>query len=226
MTYLFHTYIYAPILAVLVFIYQNVSFHDLGIAIIELTILVRFVLFPIFFKSAKDQALMQRIQPHIKEIQEKHKDDKEAQAKALMSLYKEHKLNPFSGFLLLLLQLPVFIALYQVFQHELSNGLFDNLSFLGLINLGEKSVVIAILAALFQFFQTKLMMAKTKSNAGAQGQMASMNKIMLFVGPGISFVILLNLPAALGFFWVVSTLFSIGQQLYINKEMDKDPRLA
>jgi len=224
MVYLFQTYIYTPILSVLVFIYQNTSFHDLGVAIIELTILVRIVLFPIFFKSAKDQALMQRIQPHIKEIQEKHKDNKEAQAKALLSLYKEHKLNPFSGFFLLLLQLPVFFALYQVFQNELSNGLFDNLVFLGLINLGETSVVIAIVAALFQFVQTKLMMAKTKK--GEVNTMASMNKIMVVVGPAISFFILLNLPAALGFFWIISTLFSIGQQLYINKQFNADPRLT
>jgi len=224
MAYLFQTYIYAPILYVLVFIYQNTSFHDLGVAIIELTILVRIVLFPIFFKSAKDQALMQRIQPRIKEIQEKHKENKEAQAKALLLLYKEHKLNPFSGFFLLLLQLPVFFALYQVFRNELSNGLFDNLMFLGLINLGETSVVIAIVAALFQFVQTKLVMAKTKR--GEVNTMASMNKIMVIVGPAISFFVLLNLPAALGFFWIISTLFSIGQQLYINKQFNADPRLV
>lgn len=223
MAYIFHTYIYAPILSVLVFIYQNISFHDLGIAIAELTILVRFVLFPIFFKSAKDQALMQRIQPHIKEIQEKHKDNKEEQAKALMSLYKEHKLNPFSGFFLLLLQLPVLFAIYQIFERELSVGLFDNLTFLGLINLGEKSLVIAVLAALFQFVQTKLMMSKTKKGDG--GSMASMNKIMVVVGPAISFFILMNLPSALGFFWIISTIFSIGQQLYINKQFNADPRL-
>lgn len=222
MAYLFHVYIYTPILAILTFLYRNISFHDLGIAITELTVLVRVVLFPLFFKSAKDQALMQRIQPHIKEIQEKHKDDKEAQAKALIALYKEHKLNPFSGFFLLLLQLPVLFAVYQIFERGLSADIFDNRSFLGLIDLGERSVVIAVLAALFQFIQMKLMTPATKKDRGGA---AAVNKTMAIVGPAFTFLILLNLPSALGFFWVISTLFSIGQQLYINKQLSADPKL-
>ena len=109
---LYTTYLYQPILAVLVFIYNSVGFSDLGLSIIILTILVRIILFPIFYKSAKDQTLLQRLQPHIKKIQLDHKDNREVQAKALLSLYKEHKVNPFTGFALLLVQLPIFIVLF------------------------------------------------------------------------------------------------------------------
>src|SRR3989344_4200053 len=102
MANLFNNFIYEPLLAVLVFIYQNIAFGDLGLSVILLTVFVRVVLFPVFWKSAKDQALMNRLQPHIKQIQLDHKDDREEQAKKLMALYKEHRLNPLSGFLLLL----------------------------------------------------------------------------------------------------------------------------
>jgi len=222
MTYLFNTYIYAPILSVLIFIYRYVAFHDLGVAIIILTVLVRVVLFPIFFKSAKDQSLMQRIQPRIQEIQEKHKDDKEAQAKALMSLYKEHKLNPFAGFFLLLLQLPIFLALFQMFTKELSTGVFDSHMFLGFVDLGAKSIVLAIIAAFLQYFQGKLALAPAKPKEGQkENSTLAVAKIMTVVGPAVTVIILINLPAALGLYWAVSTAFSVAQQVYINRALDK-----
>ncbi|OYV73260.1 MAG: hypothetical protein B7Z74_04215 [Deltaproteobacteria bacterium 21-66-5] len=97
MSALFHTYLYTPIFAVLIFLYHNISFGDLGVAIIELTLLVRLILLPLFHKSAKDQTIMQRLQPHVRKIQVEHKDAKERQAKELMALYREHRVNPFSG---------------------------------------------------------------------------------------------------------------------------------
>lgn len=220
-TNLFNTYIYAPILGALVFIYENIAFYDLGIAIIILTIVVRIVLFPIFYKSAKDQTLMQKIQPKIKELQEKYKEDKEAQAKALMALYKEHKLNPFSGFLLILLQLPVFIALFRIFSNGLSGGVFDNIIFLGLIDLSEKSIVLAVLAAGLQYIQGKMTFVSQKGEKNNPA--ASIGKIMVIVGPAITLAILFSLPSALGVYWVVSTIFSIGQQVFINKKINEKP---
>lgn len=219
---LFHTYIYQPILYILIFLYENVAFHDLGIAIFELTIIVRVVLFPIFYKGAKDQAVLQKLQPRIKEIQDTHKENKEEQTKALLSLYREHKFNPFSSFFLLLLQLPVFIALFQIFTRELSTSVFDSHMLLGLINLGEKSIPIAIIAAGLQYFQAKLSLPKQipqKDKQGFKNPMASFGKTMTILGPGFTFIILLNLPAALGFYWAASTVFSLVQQVYINKKM-------
>jgi len=219
---IFNAYVYEPIFEVLVFIYNTVSFHDLGTAIIILTILVRIVLFPVFYKSAKDQTLMQKIQPKMKELQEKFKNDKEAQAKALMGLYKEHNLNPFSGFLLLLVQLPIFIALFRMFSNGLSNGLFDSTMFLGLIDLSEKSIVLAVLAAGLQYIQGKMTFAAQGSGKEGQGSnpAASMGKIMIVVGPVLTLAILSSLPSALGVYWTASTVFSVGQQFYINKKIN------
>lgn len=215
----FHDYFYTPLFGILVFIYQNITLHDLGIAIIVITLLVRVVLFPLFYKGAKDQALLQRLQPHIKKIQLDHKDNKEMQAKALMELYKSNKLNPFSGIVLLLVQLPVIIAIYQVFLRELSNPIFDNLLFLGLMNVGQKNIVLAIFAALLQYWQGKLSMPKQQNKSDNPMEMAG--KMMVFMGPAFTLVILMNLPSALGLYWSVSTLFSVGQQLVINKKLEK-----
>lgn len=222
MSGIFHTYLYAPILWVFVFIYENLAFRDIGFSIFLLTILVRVVLFPIFYKSAKDQSLMQRIQPKLKKIQTEYKDNKEEQARQMMGLYKENKLNPFSGFLLLLVQLPVFIVLFQIFTRELSTSAFDNQLFLGLINLGEKSIVIAIIAAGLQYLQSKLLLPPSQKENKEEDTMARVGRTMVVVGPVLTFFILMNLPSALGFYWMVSSVFSIIQQLYINKKIPKE----
>jgi YidC/Oxa1 family membrane protein insertase len=215
MAAIFNTIVYQPILWVLVLLYQNVSFGNLGIAIILLTILVRVVLLPLFYKGAKDQTVLQRLQPHIRKIQLDHKDDKEKQAKAMMELYKTNRVNPFSGFLLLLLQLPVFIALFEIFTNGIKSALFPNPSFLG-IALGASSLVLAVLAAALQYFQGRMAMPAGKD-------MESTQKIMVFVGPLVTVLVLGNLPAALSLYWSVSNLFSLGQQFYINKKLTPLP---
>ncbi len=221
---IFNKFLYEPLLNALIFLYQNFSFHDLGIAIIILTILIRLVLFPLFYKGAKDQAIMQRLAPKIKEIQKTHKDDKEKQTRAMMDLYKEHKVNPFSGFLLLLIQLPVLIALYKVFL----NGFLATSSlgganklFLGFINLGQKSIYIVLLAAIVQYFQGKLALPKTTKSFAEMDTMEKMGQQMVFMGPIMTFVILyfLNLPAAVAIYWLTTSAFSVIQQVIINKKI-------
>ncbi|MDP3974942.1 MAG: YidC/Oxa1 family membrane protein insertase [Candidatus Jorgensenbacteria bacterium] len=222
---LFHAYIYEPVFAVLVWIYQVVPPHDLGVSIILLTFVVRIVLLPLFWKSAKDQSILQMLQPKVKEVQENHKGDREAQGRALIALYREHRVNPLSGIFFLILQLPVFIALFQIFTRELTNAAFDSTVFLGLINLEEKSIVLAILAAGLQYFQARLMptFGTSKTNGTNKFDSAKMTKLFgLVVGPAITLVILTSLPSALGLYWVTSTIFSIGQQLVINKTIKRE----
>ncbi|MDO8557126.1 MAG: YidC/Oxa1 family membrane protein insertase [Candidatus Jorgensenbacteria bacterium] len=215
---LYNYFLYHPILWLLVEIYNTVAFHDLGIAIILLTILVRVVLLPLFYKGAKDQVIMQRLQPKIKEIQETHRENKERQARELMSLYREHRVNPLSSILLVAIQLPILIALYQVFGKEALSATFDNLSFLSLINLGEKSVALVAIAAILQYIQGKLALPK-QSPADGPNPVAAIGKTMVYVGPLLTLVILVNLPSALGLYWAISTAFSVIQQIYINKHV-------
>jgi len=226
MTDLFKIYLYQPILNILIFIYQNLAIHDFGLAVIILTLLVRIILFPVFYKGAKDQAIMQKLQPQIKKIQQDYKDNKEKQAKELIALYQKYNFNPFSGFLLLIIQLPILIALYQVFVKELTNSAFDNLYFLGLINLGERNVVLVVIAALFQYYLARLSLfssqnfKKENKNSIYSSLSKNVNRLTVWLGPILTVTILSVLPSALALYWLVSTLFSIWQQIFIiNKKV-------
>ncbi|MEX0690029.1 MAG: YidC/Oxa1 family membrane protein insertase, partial [Candidatus Paceibacterota bacterium] len=217
---LFNTLFYNPMFEGLLFIYDLIGAEGLGLSIIILTIIIRIVLSPFFYKGAKNQTLMQRLQPEMNRIKKKFKDNKEEQAKAMMGLYKEHNLNPFSSFLLLIIQLPIFLALFQIFRNSetiITN--FGDPLFLG-IHLAEASIVLAIVAAILQYFQGKLALAKS-SNESSSKQQKNIGKAMIYFAPIISLVILTTLPSALALYWIVSTLFSIGQQIIINNTLDK-----
>lgn len=230
---LFNQILYYPLWNALVLIYQYASFHDLGIAIIILTILIRVILFPLFYKGARDQAIIQRLAPRIKKIQEEHKHDKEKQAKAMMDLYKEHKVNPFSGFLLLLVQLPVLIALYRVFLNGFKSSVMDNLySFvphlqtfnhysLGFIDLSSRNLIIVLLAAGAQYYQSKLMLPPKAANPKDASAAESMARNMLYMGPifTIIFLYVFNLPSAVAIYWLTTSAFSAIQQIVINKNI-------
>src|SRR3989344_8721224 len=123
----FNIILYQPLFNALVSLYNTVAFQDLGVAIILLTFVVRVILYPLFYHSFKNQTLMQKIHPEIQKIQHNHKGNREKQAQALMELYKQHKVNPFSGFFLILVQLPVLIVLYQLFLKGLNPETFTNL---------------------------------------------------------------------------------------------------
>src|SRR3989338_2103800 len=99
---MFQNFLLTPLFNALIFFYNTIGFQDLGISIILLTALIRTIFLPLFYKSTKNQILLQRLQPEIQKIQHNHKDNKEKQAQAMMNLYKQHNVNPFSVFLILL----------------------------------------------------------------------------------------------------------------------------
>jgi len=215
MAYLFKTFLYHPLEQALVWLYNTVAFHDLGLAIILLTVAVRIVLYPLFYKAFKNQTMMQKIQPHIKQIQHDHKENKEKQAQALMALYKEHNINPFSGFLMLLVQLPILIALYKLFVSGIPAEL-NPISF-GLLNLQTRNIVMIGLAAIAQYFQGRLSLPPNiKTDDSTTSRVA---RQMVFMGPVLTLVILYTTPAAVGLYWLVSSIFSLGQQIIINKHV-------
>lgn len=228
----FNIILYQPMFNALVFLYKYVAFEDLGVAIVLLTILIRGILYPLFYHSFKNQTLMQKIQPEIQKIQHDHKNDREKQAQALLALYKQNKVNPFSGFFLILIQLPILIVLYQLFLKGLSPEAFTNLySFvsapteihnisLGLLDLQSRSILIVVFAAILQYFQGKLSLPKKSGNDDSP--MARMSRNMIFIGPVLSIVILSSLPSAIGLYWLTSSAFSIMQQLIINKTLRKN----
>ena len=231
---LFNLILYQPLFNALIFLYAYLSGHDFGIAIIILTAAIRLALYPLMAQSIRSQKILNELQPKIQEIQKQYKDDKQQQAKAMMELYQKEKFNPFGGCLPLLIQLPILLALYQVFWRGFqaeqlgflysfvpSPGVIDPM-FLGLINLTQPNIVFAILAGIFQFFQSKMMMPQMKKQQRGSDQMAqfsgAMQKQMVYLLPVFTVFILWKLPAAIGLYWLVTTLFSIIQQYLIYKK--------
>ena len=235
--YLYHILLYQPLYNSLVLLYHYLPGHDFGLSIIVLTLLVRLILYPLMHSSLKSQKAMSALQPKLQEIQRKHKGDLTKQSQAIMELYRKEKINPTSGFLSLLIQLPLLIALYQVFWKFSTPGQVVYLysfvpnpgeiepMFLNLLNLAEPSVPLAILAGIFQFFQTKMITPPSKKG-GSKDSMSRFTQVfqkeMLYFFPIFTVLILWRLPSAIGLFWITTTLFSIGQQYIVYGKGDSN----
>jgi YidC/Oxa1 family membrane protein insertase len=232
---LFHIFLYQPLFNCLVFLYTYVPGKDIGIAIILLTILIKILLYPTSAKAVISQLAMQKLQPRMKEIQEKYKDDKEKQAHEMLELYKKEKVNPFSG---LLIQIPiiiVLIALYKVFMEgfnpEALTVLYKfipnpgeiNHMFFQVIDLAKPNLWLAILAGITQYFQAKTLMPQKQSKnlSGSIDTAAMIQKQTLYFFPIITIVILMGLPSALGLYWATSSVLSVLQQELILKKNKK-----
>ncbi|PIR06582.1 MAG: hypothetical protein COV55_03600 [Candidatus Komeilibacteria bacterium CG11_big_fil_rev_8_21_14_0_20_36_20] len=221
---IFFVIFYQPIFNLLVFLYNVIPGQDLGIAIILLTLIIRLILYPLSKKSIKAQKDMQSIQPEIERIKEQYKGDKEKMGPELMALYKNKKINPFASCLPLLIQLPFLFAVYRVFYNGLKQedamsalygfisnpGILNQTAF-GFLNLANKSILLAVFAGLAQYWQSKMLMTKKKDS----GTMGAMNKQMLYIMPVVTIVIGSQFPAGLTFYWLLTTLFSVGQQYIV-----------
>ncbi len=233
MSGLFNTILYTPFFNLLVFLYNTIAFNDFGVAIILLTLIIRLLLSPLSVKTVRSQKALTELQPKIKEVQEKFKKDARKQTQEVMELYRRHKVNPFSGCFPLLIQLPVLIALYRVsvagFGEDSLSILYafiknpDSLNSisLGFIDLTKRSVLLSAIAGAAQFWQTKMSLSFSKSSASPGDQktnpLAAMNQQMLYFFPIITIIISMSFPAGLPLYWIATTLFSVFEQVYINK---------
>ena len=214
------------------FLYQTAAFYDLGIAIIFLTVLLRVALWPLASKALRSQKELMALQPEIKKLQEQHKNNKDEQMKRVMALYKEKKVNPFSGFLPILIQLPVLFALYQVFfagfKDESLFALYSFIPnpgamqhlFLGMIDLAAThNIVLAVMAGAFQFYQSRMMLndqlKRQKTPVAHNDFAAHMSKQMVYVMPAVIAFTAYILPAGIALYLTVTTIFSIVQQVHV-----------
>lgn len=193
-----------------------------GIAIIILTIVFRLATFPLNLKQIKSTKAMNALVPERKKLEEKFKGDKEGLNKAMMELYAKHKINPLAGCLPLLIQMPIFIAMFRVIQ-DTDN--FANTMFLG-IDLARNASelgsfvgpILPILAGLTTYLQSKQSMADNP--AAGQGGMGAMTTIMPLMIVFFSW----SLPAGLALYWLVGNIFSITQHHFLNKKVDFTPQ--
>ncbi|MFA6322177.1 MAG: YidC/Oxa1 family membrane protein insertase [Candidatus Buchananbacteria bacterium] len=245
MIQLFNTILVQPLLNLLVFIYNTVPGNDLGIAIIILTLLIKLVLYPLSLQAIRSQKAMQELQPKMEEIKRLYKNEKEKQAKAMMDLYKENKVNPFSSCLPLLIQIPFLLAVYQVFRVGLQSKSFEllypfvqnpgtmNLISVGFLDLSKPNLILAAITALAQFWQTKMLMTKmppkeVRKTEGSKDEdmMAMMNKQMLYFMPAMTFFIGFSLPSGLILYWLVMTLLTVLQQYFMFGKKKKEPEIT
>ncbi len=227
MVQFFTTTIYQPIFNLFVWFYNLVG--DVGVAILLITILFQLILYPLNNKSIRAQKQLADLQPELERIKRENKGDQQKLATETMKLYKDNKINPFGSCLPVLIQIPIFLALFYVFQNAfretsfellypfVSNpGSIDPVMF-GIYDLSGNSAVLAILAGIAQFIQTKMLMAKRPPvNAGEgakdESMAALMNKQMLYMMPVLTVVIGFQFPAGVVLYWFFRTVLSIIQQ--------------
>ena len=201
-------------------------FHDSaglswGMSIIALTVVTRAVLIPLTYKQLKGMRAMQALQPQIKELQEKFKNDKQRMQQEMMRFYKENKVNPLASCLPLIAQLPVFITLFYVLRHELPPDMgcpaagpcsAYGAEFLFIHDLTGKATGGELIALLILYVGTQLVSGMVMSVTADKSQ-----RTMMFVLPLIFVPFILNFPAGLILYWITTNFWTIGQSFVIQR---------
>lgn len=232
---MFHTYLINPIYNAFIYLIGIMPYGDVGFAIIAITLIIRTVFYPLFASSIRTQMGMQAIQGELDEINKKYKDNTEERGRKTMELFKKHNVRPFSAFLSILVQIPVFIALYYAFFHVglptvASELLYPfvhapaviNTNFLGILDLlMAHNVILAILVAALQYVVAKISLTRIGTPpAGIQAQAHALQRnMMLFFLPALMGVISYTLPAAVGVYFAASSIISIGQEWFIQRQL-------
>lgn len=241
MSFIWNEVLYRPIYNALILVYEILPYKDVGLAIIILTLLIRFVLLPLTWSSMKSQRLMQSLNPELEKLKEKYKGNQEKLTQATMDFYKKHNINPLSSCLPLLIQLPILIALYQVLRNGLNVESFSllysfvpvpeyfNETFLGLIDLTQPYWPLAIVVGIVQLIQGVLLRPtqtkkkpKSEKKEGdalfnAEDLSAAMGTQFVYIMPIMTVFIAWNLFAGLPLYWITTSIFTIVTQLIMIK---------
>lgn len=238
---MFETYLIQPLYNAFIYLIGVAPNGDVGLAIIAMTLIIRAVFYPAFTASIRTQMGMQAVQGEVDEINQKYKDNPEEKARRTMQLFKDKKIRPFAGILAILVQIPIFIALYFAFFHEelpnvASNMLYSfvqvpqeiNLQFLGFLDLLQShNIPLAVVVGALQYLVVKVSLMRIK--AGPQAKlssqkaqaMAMQQNLMLYFMPALYAVITYSLPAAAGLYFGVGNLISLVQELVIKRQIEK-----
>lgn len=238
--FIFREVFYRPLFNLLIIFYQYTPPFDLGIAIFILAILIRLFLWPITSKAIKDREEMTRktkeFQEELKKIKKRYKDNSVVQREEILKLWREKKINPFSNFVPLIIQIIIFITFYRVLTSIISAPDFSSLYgfisqpaeidpfFLNLIDLSQKNKVLAFLTGFFQYLYSKIAFSSNRKpvleNKGTfqEGFQKTIQTQMSYFMPIMIFFFALALPAVIAFYWTISLLFEILQYKIIKKK--------
>ena len=236
---IWHTFFFDPVYNALVFFIDVIPGGDVGLAIIATVLLVKTILLPISIKAVKTQTAMREIEPQLKKIKEKHKDDRQQQAQAMMQVYKDAGMNPLASIFLIFLQIPIVIALYFAVYKGGGIPLPDinldllysfvaapvniTMNFLGLIDITEKSLLLALGAGITQYIHVVLTMPilPPKEEGAApnlkEDFMRNMQIQMKYVMPVLITVVAYTISAAIALYFLVSNLTTIAQEYFVRK---------
>lgn len=234
----FKVVVYEPLYNILIALIDILPGHNVGLAVIAITIMVRLALYPSSKKAIKSQVKVQEIQGDLQSINKKYKDNREERAKKTMALYKEKGINPLSPIIPLFLQIPIILSLYYIFAKSglpivnpellysfIPSPDFVTTNFLSLFDVTEKSLPIALLAGLTQFIHafvyrrfTEKNLKKDDTSFQASFQ-KSMNVQMQYIFPVVVVWFAYSLSAAIAIYWTTSNLFSIIQERLIRGSM-------
>ncbi len=209
--------------ATMVFFHDHLGF-GWGMAIVGLTFLTRLIILPLTLRQLRSMRALQVLQPQIKEIQEKYKDDRPRLQQEMMKFYQENKVNPFSSCLPLLLQLPVFITLFYTLRHDLQPHLDataavgGNVGWLFIPDLGEKATGGVLVVLLVLYVGTQLAASAVTAVSGDSTQ-----RMLMYALPLIFIPFILNFPAGLVVYWIATNTWTLGQQLAVRKWMPPPP---
>lgn len=236
---LFHTFIYLPIHNLLVFLVDIVPGGDLGVAVILVTLAIKFVLMPLSLSAVKTQRMMRVIDPEMKELREKYKDDRETQAREMLALYKKYGVKPFSSILLLIIQIPIVLGLYFVAQGATLTALDPSLlysfvavptvfstNFLGVFSVTTSSIALAVIAGITQFLYATYAIPvppkSEKKNPSMQDEFArAMAMQARFMFP-LLIALFSYTSGALALYFAASNLFMVAQE-FIARTFFKHP---
>lgn len=223
--------IYYPFLNILIFFIWLVPGHNAAWGIILLTIFVRILLLIPSQRATQAQRRIMEMQPLLDEIKAEYGDDKQGLAVAQMELYKKNNINPFSSCLLSLVQLPFMYVLFFAITRGLTldnpnlysftpRPEFINMVFLWFdLSKPDKLFILPVIAAALQFVQMWMMRPKPPKDPNVVEDPAmAMQRNMLYMFPLFTLFIAYKLPSGTALYWVVGTLFTIGQQYVVNKE--------
>lgn len=230
----FHAVFYDPIYNALVALVSIVPGSDVGIAVILVTVVIRLILLPFSLSAARTQRAMKILEPKIKELKEKHKGNKEKEALETLALYREARVNPFSSILTVFIQIPVLLALYFVFYYEpfpAINALrlysftptpdTISLEFLGLISVAGKSIILAFLAGVTQYFQAHLALSGTMKPSDTKSIQNDFQRVMgmqlKYVFPFIIAVISYTTSGAIALYFITTNLAGALQEIHVRR---------
>lgn len=233
---MFNTFFYEPVYNLIAIVLTFVPLHDIGAAIVIVTLIIKGLLVPLNLSALRTQYMMKKLEPEMQKIKELQKKDPQEASKRMIALYRDEKINPFSSIFAILIQIPIFFALYFVFAKGLFNDPDNLYSFVtfpdtlhtvafGLFDVTEKNIFVALLAGFSSYMlakkQTETMVTKKESHEESFQDhfMKSMKIQLIYVLPVIITFSAAILPAALALYWFVSNVISYGLDVYMKQKL-------